>query len=45
MDKFKLTPIENEGKRVLTTAQLAEAYETSVDTINRNFNRNKLRYI
>lgn len=44
MNKFNLTPIENEGKRVLTTAQLAESYETSVDTINRNFNRNKERY-
>ncbi|MDE5768184.1 MAG: ORF6N domain-containing protein [Oscillospiraceae bacterium] len=44
METFNLTPIENEGKRVLTTAQLAESYETSVDTINRNFNRNKDHY-
>ncbi|MDE5772222.1 MAG: ORF6N domain-containing protein [Ruminococcus sp.] len=44
MTELKLTPIENEGKRVLTTAQLAEAYGTNVDTINRNFNRNKSRY-
>lgn len=44
MTNFKLSPIENEGKRVLTTAQLAESYETSVDTINRNFNNNKERY-
>lgn len=44
MNNFKLVPIENDGKRVLTTAQLAESYETSVDTINRNFNRNKDRY-
>lgn len=44
METFNLTPIENEGKRVLTTAQLAESYKTSVDTINRNFNRNKERY-
>lgn len=44
MTEFKLNPIENNGKRVLTTAQLAEAYGTAVDTINRNFNRNKDRY-
>ena len=44
MTGFKLNPIENKGKRVLTTAQLAEAYGTTVDTINRNFNRNKDRY-
>lgn len=44
MTEFKLSPIENKGKRVLTTAQLAECYETTVDTINRNFNRNKDRY-
>ena len=46
MNDFKITtPIEREGQRVLTTAQLAEAYGTTVDTINRNFNRNKDRYI
>lgn len=44
MNEFKITPIENEGKRVLTTAQLAESYESSIDTINRNFNRNRDRY-
>lgn len=44
MAEFNLIPIENEGKRVLTTAQLAESYEASVDTINRNFNRNRDRY-
>ena len=33
MNKFSLTPIENEGKRVLTTAQIAESYETSTKTI------------
>jgi hypothetical protein len=30
--------------RVLTTQQLAEQYETSADTITKNFNRNKERY-
>lgn len=44
MTEFQLSPIENKGKRVLTTAQLAEAYGTTVDTINRNFNNNKDRY-
>lgn len=44
MTDFALTPIEQCGQRVLTTAQLAEAYGTTVDTINRNFNRNKDRY-
>ncbi len=42
--EFTLKPIENNGTRVLTTAQLAEAYETTVDTINKNFNRNSDRY-
>lgn len=30
--------------RVLTTQQVAEAYWTSIDTVTRNFNRNKDRY-
>lgn len=30
---------------VLTTQQIAEAYETNTDTITKNFNRNKGRYI
>lgn len=30
---------------VLTTQQIAEAYETNTDTITKNFNRNKERYI
>lgn len=40
----KLIPIEREGVRVLLTSQLAEAYETTTDTITKNFNRNKERY-
>ena len=44
MEKFNLTPIENEGKRVLTTAQLAESYETTSKVISNNFNRNSDRY-
>ncbi|MDE5770800.1 MAG: ORF6N domain-containing protein [Ruminococcus sp.] len=45
MTELKLTPIENEGKRVLTTAQLAEAYGTDSKVISYNFNHNKTRYI
>ncbi|MDE5753361.1 MAG: ORF6N domain-containing protein [Oscillospiraceae bacterium] len=44
MEKFNLIPIENEGKRVLTTAQLAESYETTEKRITENFNRNSDRY-
>lgn len=44
MTNFQLSPIENEGKRVLTTAQLAEAYETDKRVISNNFNRNANRY-
>lgn len=44
MTNFQLSPIENEGKRVLTTAQLAEAYETDSRVISNNFNRNADRY-
>ena len=45
MTEFKLNPIENKGKRVLTTAQLAEAYGTDSKVISYNFNHNKSRYI
>jgi len=44
MNEFNLIPIENEGKRVLTTAQLAEAYGTDSKVISKNFNRNIARY-
>ena len=39
-----LQVIERENQRVLTTAQIAEQYETSTDGIKVNFNRNKERY-
>lgn len=39
-----LMVIEQNGQRVLTTQQLAEAYGTDVKTISNNFNRNKDRY-
>lgn len=38
------TIIEQSGQRVLTTAQLAEMYETDSKVISNNFNRNKERY-
>jgi len=44
MTEFKLSPIENNGKRVLTTAQLAEAYGTDSKVISDNFNNNIRRY-
>ncbi len=39
-----LQPIENNNQRVLTTAQIAEQYETTTDRIKDNFNANKARY-
>ena len=45
MNPFKPTPIENNGQRALTTAQLAEAYGTDPKIITKNFNRNSDRYV
>lgn len=39
-----LKVIEQQGLRVLTTAQLAECYETTERRISENFNANKERY-
>ena len=39
-----LMVIEQQGLRVLTTAQLAECYGTDTRTIKQNFNNNKARY-
>ena len=39
-----LQVIKRENQRVLTTAQIAEQYETDVKIISNNFNRNKERY-
>lgn len=41
----ELQIIEYSNQRVLTTQQLAEVYETSVDNIKMNFSRNKERFI
>ncbi|WP_054948948.1 ORF6N domain-containing protein [Numidum massiliense] len=40
----KLTPIDHQDQRVLTTAQLAEAYGTDSKNVNDNFYSNKKRY-
>lgn len=40
----ELVVIELRGKRVLTTAQLAEKYKTGNKRISNNFNENKSRY-
>lgn len=40
----KLIPVEYQGQRILTTAQLAESYETDSQLIVNNFNRNRDRY-
>jgi phage antirepressor YoqD-like protein len=45
MDMNKLKVIEIRTQRVLTTQQLAEAYESDTKTISKNFERNKERYI
>jgi len=39
-----LTIIEYQNQRILTTAQLAENYETTSTVISNNFNNNKERY-
>ncbi|MHB8065799.1 MAG: phage antirepressor KilAC domain-containing protein [Ruminiclostridium sp.] len=40
----KLIPTGYQGQRILTTAQLAEAYGTDEKRISENFNRNQERY-
>lgn len=39
-----LIPFDYQNQRVLTSSQLAEAYETDTANISNNFNRNKDRY-
>lgn len=43
MENLRVT--EYRCQRVLTTQQIAEAYGTETDSITKNFNRNKDRYI
>ena len=40
-----LTVLEYNNKRILTTKQLAEVYETKENNIQNNFNNNKDRFI
>lgn len=44
MTSTNIQVIEQQGVRVLTTAQLAECYGTDTNTVKVNFNRNKDRY-
>ena len=37
--------IEYKGQKVITTAMLAEAYETDTNSIRQNFKRNKNKFI
>lgn len=41
----QLAVIEHKNERVLTTQQLADAYETNIGAITDNFNNNKKHYI
>ena len=41
----ELTNIEHKGLRVLTTQQLADAFGTDVDNIQKNYARNQDRFI
>ena len=42
---MNLIPIEHQSQMVLTTAQLAEQYDTDERRISENFNRNRDRYM
>ena len=44
MLRNELKPVTHGGRRVLTTQQIADAYETDNKVISNNFNRNKERY-
>ena len=37
--------VESRGKRVLTSAQIADCYDTTVDCIKQNFHANRNRFI
>ncbi|QFR23195.1 ORF6N domain-containing protein [Schleiferilactobacillus harbinensis] len=40
-----VTPIENQGQRVLTSDQLAELYGVSTDVIKKNFSNNRDKFV
>ncbi len=41
----RLEPLEYNGERVLTTAQLAAMYETTMGALNSNFSYNRDKYV
>ena len=41
----ELPVIEWKGQRVITTAQLADIYDTDVDNVNKNFQRNAGKFV
>ena len=41
----EIMPINYSNQRILTTQQIAEAYETENRRISENFNRNKERFV
>lgn len=44
IEQLQFSPLEYQGKRVLTTERLAAAFEADVDNIAKNFSRNKERF-
>lgn len=44
LEHNNITSIEYKGEKVLLTEQLAEVYETDVNNIKNNFNRNKSKF-
>ncbi|RKI36744.1 ORF6N domain-containing protein [bacterium D16-51] len=45
MNNKQIVTVEWNGERVITTAQLANIYETDVNNVQNNFNRNKERFV
>lgn len=37
--------VESRGQRVLTSAQIADCYDTTVDCIRQNFHANRSRFV
>lgn len=44
VNEKRIVAVEWNGERVITTAQLADVYETSADNVRVNFNNNKDRF-
>ena len=45
METKELVPVEYSAQRVVTTAQLAEFYDTETEIVMQNFRRNADRFI